>query len=159
MRHGQESFHKTRKFAEVALNILGRVRRASWLLWHELPFRNEGSYTCVKSQCAICTIPVKELWEGFNPKGFWKGTFVLFRGYIDESYDNAQKIFAMSCLIAKGSQWWRMERAWKLHLAAVNRELKKQRRSLISRYHASDCSTRRNEFKGWTYKERDNLVL
>lgn len=84
---------------------------------------------------------------------------MIFRGYIDESYDNAQKLFALLCLISTGKYWARMERSWKLHVAAVNRKLKQQGRPLISRYHASDCSSRRNEFDGWTYQERDDFVL
>jgi hypothetical protein len=84
---------------------------------------------------------------------------VVFRGYIDESYDNGQQLFALSCLIATAKHWLEMERLWKLHLAAKNKDLKKSGRPLISRYHASDCSGRRNEFKGWTHQERDAFVL
>jgi hypothetical protein len=51
-----------------------------------------------------------------------------------------------------------MERIWKLHLAAVNKKLKRLGRSPISRYHASDCSGRRGEFKSWTHEERDDFV-
>ncbi len=82
-----------------------------------------------------------------------------FRGYIDESYSPDQSLFALSCLTANGKDWSEMERAWKLHLAAVNKKLRKENRPLISRYHASDCSGRRGEFKGWTHTERDNFVL
>lgn len=83
---------------------------------------------------------------------------MLFRGYIDESYGPAQNIFALSCLLAKGSQWIDFERKWRLHLAVKNRELKKAGRPLISRYHASDCSGCRKEFKGWNRDERDAFV-
>ena len=83
----------------------------------------------------------------------------MFRGYIDESYDNKQKLFALSCLITNGKHWSEMERAWKLHLTAQNKKLKRAGRPLLSRYHASDCSGRRNEFKGWTRDERDVFVL
>lgn len=105
-------------------------------------------------------VPLRELWEGFNPLGVRDGVFVVYRGYIDESYDGAkQDIFALSCLIASGKGWFEMERAWKLHLAAVNKKLKKQGRPMISRYHAGACSGRRDEFKGWTHDERDQFVL
>lgn len=77
---------------------------------------------------------------------------------MDESYDNKQQLFALSCLIAAGSDWMAMDRAWKLHLAAKNRQLKKQGRPTISRYHASDCSGRKNEFRDWTLDERDDFV-
>jgi hypothetical protein len=52
-----------------------------------------------------------------------------------------------------------MERKWKLHLHAKNKELKKAGRRLISRYHASDCSGCHEEFEGWTRDERDAFVL
>ena len=68
-------------------------------------------------------------------------------------------MFALSCLLARGADWTEFERKWKLHLAAKNRELKKAGRPTISRYHASDCSGRRKEFKGWTHDERDAFVL
>lgn len=83
---------------------------------------------------------------------------MLFRGYIDESYGPDQNVFALSCLLARGSDWLDFERKWNLHLAAKNRELKKAGSPLISRYHASDCSGRRKEFEGWSRDERDAFV-
>ena len=35
VRHCNKPLHKIREFAEIALNILPGVRRASWLLWHD----------------------------------------------------------------------------------------------------------------------------
>jgi hypothetical protein len=104
-------------------------------------------------------VPVQKLWEGFNPLGFWKGAFVIFRGYIDESYGTDRNVFALSCLLAEGKGWHKFERKWKLHIAAKNRFLAKNKRRLISRYHASDCSGRREEFEGWTRDERDAFVI
>lgn len=105
------------------------------------------------------SIPANKLWAGFNPLGVRKGIFVLFRGYIDESYGPKQNVFAWSCLIARGKDWSEIERKWKLHLAAKNKELKKAGRPTISRYHASDCSGCRGEFATWTRDERDVFVL
>jgi hypothetical protein len=105
------------------------------------------------------TIPVRRLWEGFNPLGVNEGIFVLLRGYIDESYDKDQKIFALSCLLAPGKAWTEIERVWKLHLRAKNKELAKAGRPAISRYHASDCNGRRGEFKGWNEDERNEFVV
>ena len=45
-----------------------------------------------------------------------KGIFVVFNGYIDESFDNKQKFFALSCVTGTGKHWLEMERIWKLHL-------------------------------------------
>jgi hypothetical protein len=87
-----------------------------------------------------------------------EGISVIFRSYIDESFDKHQKIFAFSCLTLMGKDWREMERIWNLRLSSVNKKLKKQRRPKISRYHASDCSGRRKEFQGWSHDERDDFV-
>jgi hypothetical protein len=84
---------------------------------------------------------------------------VVLQGYIDESYDKDQKIFALSCLIAPVKAWTEMERIWKLHLRAKNKQLEKAGRPTIRRYHASDCNGRRGDFKGWTREERNEFVL
>jgi len=104
-------------------------------------------------------IPAADLWDGFNPLGMSKGIFVLFKGYIDESYDKKQKLFSLSCLVATGKKFSEMERIWKLHIAAKNKQLAKQSRKLISRYHASDCNSRHGDFEGWTEEERNEFVL
>jgi len=104
-------------------------------------------------------IPLRELWEGFNPLGVLRGTFVLLRGYIDESYRAKElKTFALSCLIATGSDWLKMERSWKLHLAVKNRQLKKEGRRLLSRYHATDCASMHGDYEGWTVPEQIEFV-
>lgn len=105
------------------------------------------------------TIPAKDLWAGFNPHGVEKGIFVLAKGYFDESFGPERNVFALSCVISTGKNWGEIERKWKLHLAAKNRELERAGRPLISRYHASDCSGRHGEFEGWTHDERDRFVL
>lgn len=103
-------------------------------------------------------VPLRELWEGFNPRGVREGIFVVFRGYIDESFDKKQNFFALACLLLMGKDWSELERIWRLRLNSINRKLKKKHRKTISRYHASDCNGRRNEFEGWTHDERDDFV-
>ena len=83
---------------------------------------------------------------------------MLFHGYMDESYDRHQKLFAFSCLIASRKDWAEMERAWKLHLAAKNKQLKKAGRQLLSRYHATDCSSMHGEYEGWDATEQIEFV-
>jgi len=83
---------------------------------------------------------------------------VIFKGYIDESYGSDKNIFALSCIVAAGKDWSEIERKWKLHLNAKNKSLAKQGRPLITRYHASDCSSRHGEYEGWTHDERDTFV-
>jgi hypothetical protein len=92
------------------------------------------------------------LWDGFNPGGFPKGTFVIFRGYIDESFN--RKLFTLSCLMSDPSGWMWFESAWKKVLRNKNKSLKSQGRRLISRYHAADCSSLKGEFEGWTVAEQ-----
>jgi len=106
-------------------------------------------------------VPLRQLWVGFNPMGVDKGIFVVstFQGYIDESHDGAANLFTLSCIVATGKEWQETARAWKLHLAAKNKQLKREGRPLISRYHASQCNGRRGEFDGWSDSERDAFVL
>ena len=85
-----------------------------------------------------------------------KKFIVVLTGYIDESY--SEKVFTLSCLMSTLSDWMWFERAWNKCLSATNRGLKAQGRPLISRYHASDCSTRHGEFEGWTTDEQKKLT-
>lgn len=83
---------------------------------------------------------------------------MVFEGFIDESYGARQNLFTLSCLLAKLKDWGEIERRWKLCIAAKNKQLKRNSRRPISRYHASDCSGCRNEFRGWSRDERDQFV-
>lgn len=84
---------------------------------------------------------------------------MFFNGYIDESYDGSNlNLFALSCIVATKKSWSEIERAWKLQLAAKNKQLKKEGRPIVHRYHASECSGCRGEFKGWSRDERDDFV-
>ncbi len=102
---------------------------------------------------------LREYWQGFTGGSFEEGIFVVFRGYIDESYDGQRKLFSLSCLVASGEDWERMESAWRFELDAVNEKLRREGRPEIWRYHAADCSSRRGEFEGWSHAERDCFVL
>jgi len=92
--------------------------------------------------------PLCELWEGLNPLGFDEGTFMVLRGYIDESEKDADH-FTLSCIISTGEQWNALETDWKGVLAAKNHELSDAGRKTITRYHATYCNSRWGEFKGW----------
>ncbi len=82
---------------------------------------------------------------------------MVFQGYIDESGD--AKIFTLSCLLSKPSEWMWFESAWKKCLRATNRSLKSKGRPIISRYHAADCSSRKGEFRDWTTEEQVALTM
>lgn len=109
--------------------------------------------------CDCPYIHLTELWAAFNPLGFSQGLFMLFRGYIDENYNDNQCIFALSAVTSYGKYWRQLERAWKLVLADTNRKRKKAGLPKISRYHAADCSSCHGEFEGWSHSERDAFVL
>ena len=77
---------------------------------------------------------------------------MIFRGYIDESY--SERVFTLSCLMSDPPNWWKIESAWKKRLRAKNTFLKSKGRAPLSRYHAADCSSRVNEFEGWSVEEQ-----
>jgi hypothetical protein len=77
---------------------------------------------------------------------------MMFKGYIDESYD--QKMFTLSCLMSDIKGWSELEASWNKCLLAKNKELRKAGRCELSRYHAADCSSRVGEFKGWSTEEQ-----
>ncbi len=80
------------------------------------------------------------------------------RGFIDESFHPDQGLFALSCVMARPSDWLEIVRKWKVHLEAKNKALRKAGRPQIMRYHATDCSGCKREFKGWSLDERDEFV-
>lgn len=106
--------------------------------------------------CESQEIPLSELWED-HPCGFDKGLFVVLKGYIDESVKDGQ-LFTLSGLISEGRIWSALRDDWKTCLRDKNHELQRAGRKQISRYHASDCSNRRKEFKGWSIGERDEFA-
>lgn len=95
-------------------------------------------------------------WDGLNPRGVREGVFLVYRGYIDESYD--AKTFVLSCSVGQGSRWERFERVWANVLQQTNLSLVSEGRSTVTRYHASDCSGFRSEFKGWDVEEQKALT-
>ena len=81
---------------------------------------------------------------------------MMFRGYIDESGDH--QFFTLSCLMAKADDWVLIEADWLKILADKNAELRKAGRQEISRFHTSDCSSRKGDFEGWSVPEQIELV-
>ncbi len=104
---------------------------------------------------------ISGLWDGLNPNDE-KGIFAIvygfeyLRGYIDES--GRDHLFTLACVFTEGAQWFFFELAWRKCLEEVNASLKQQGRREISRYHAADCSSRVNEFEGWTTDEQIKLM-
>ena len=77
---------------------------------------------------------------------------VVLRGFIDESIDGKEvipRVFNVSCLVANNSAWPYIEWDWVEVLDEKNKELEKQGRKRITRFHASDFSNSLGEFKGW----------
>jgi hypothetical protein len=105
-------------------------------------------------------VPVADLWLKHSNRRELQAVLV-FRGYIDESHDDdlVPKVFNLSCLIAYDNMWPWFEMAWVKVLEEKNAELKSQNRKQLSRYHAADCSSRKNEFEGWSTDEQIEFSL
>jgi hypothetical protein len=101
------------------------------------------------------SVKCNEMWERLNPLGFERGTFMVLWGHIDESYQkHGEGLFTLACIYTESSTWSWFELAWQNCLDKKNKELAAQGRRQITRYHASNCSCRYDEFKGWTTKEQ-----
>jgi hypothetical protein len=75
---------------------------------------------------------------------------------MDESYNS--KMFTLSILLSPPHEWMWIESRWKKVLRQKNKELRNAGRPEIPRYHATDCSNLKREFKGWTVDEQINFV-
>ncbi len=121
--------------------------------------RKQGSVVVCKSQYEP---PLMQLWDGFNPLGSKDGTFVVFRGYIDESYRDEKihphNVFTLACLVGIGSEWKWVAYDWKRCIQKWNKYLKKQNRKPLARYHASDCSNCLGDFENWSIEEQKTLT-
>lgn len=109
----------------------------------------------LKSQPIRQRVPLREILETLNPDGP-NGLFVLYRGYIDESYDN--EVFVLSSLMVEGGTCLYLGWEWDKCIERWNEKLFKQNRKTLSRYHAVDCSNLCNEFQGWSVAEQKALT-
>lgn len=77
-------------------------------------------------------------------------------GYIDESYSGEcpPRMFSLTCLLAKGSEWPWIEMAWQKCVEEKNASLKAEGRTTILRYHSVDINNFREDFSGWNGPER-----
>ena len=73
---------------------------------------------------------------------------MVLGGYIDDSGEG--DLFTLSCLVADSPAWVFLGFEWERCLAKKNASLSIAGRKPIRRYHATDCSNRRNDFEGWT---------
>jgi len=86
---------------------------------------------------------------------------MMLRGIIDESYDGKAKVprtFSLSCLVGDNGTWPFFEMDWLKVIDWKNAQLRTQARREITRYHASDCSSCKNEFADWTRDEQIELT-
>jgi Protein of unknown function (DUF3800) len=79
-------------------------------------------------------------------------------GYIDESINKDRRLFTLSAIIAERMDWMWFEVDWENCIERINRQLKKNGRAPISRYHASDFSNGKGEFSGWAKEELNDLA-
>jgi len=96
---------------------------------------------------------MREVWDCLNPLGFEAGVYTTYRTYIDESGDGKQ-VFTLSGLMAKGSNWQWIAIDWKEILEEKNKELAKQGRKTLRRFHAKDMNNFVEDFEGWLPDER-----
>jgi hypothetical protein len=82
----------------------------------------------------------------------------MFYGYIDESGDRATNLVTLSCLAGHWSNLYYFENDWARLLAKKNKELKREGRQQISRFHATYWSTKRREFEGWSDVEKIDFI-
>lgn len=102
-------------------------------------------------------VSLRELWSPLNPQRM-KGTFVLLKGYIDESISKDQRVFTLSALVGIGEQWDALSKDWTKMLVDTNVWLVAKGRKPINRYHATECNARHNEFEGWDFHEQIELT-
>lgn len=79
-------------------------------------------------------------------------------GYIDESISKDKRLFTFAAIIAERMDWMRFEVYWESCIEGFNRQMKKDGRTQISRYHASDFSNGKGEFEGRTKEELIGLA-
>jgi hypothetical protein len=79
-------------------------------------------------------------------------------GYIDESINKDMRLFTMSAIIAERMDWMWFEVDWENCIERINRLLKKDGRTPISRYHASECSNTVGDFNDWSQEEQRSLT-
>jgi hypothetical protein len=122
---------------------------------------------CAQSQSApenaigVCPQAL-ELMSELNPLKL-SGVFVMMKahilkGHIDESVNADQRLFTLAAVVSYGTDWTWFHVDWERCIEAVNRDLVKTGREPISRYHASDCSSRQGEFKDWGIEEQKDLT-
>lgn len=109
---------------------------------------------------AVSILPLMEQWEllgSLHPAGLG-GTFVLLKGYIDESVNKEMSLLTLCALVARGEEWKLLTEEWGAMLAYKNAGLTARNRKPISRYHASDCNALQGEFRGWNTEEQKALT-
>jgi Protein of unknown function (DUF3800) len=68
--------------------------------------------------------------------------------YADESYDSTT--FCVGGWLHDAERWKEVETKWNQRIEYERRQSIKKGQQPISRFHASDCSTRHGEYEGWT---------
>lgn len=82
----------------------------------------------------------------------------MFWGYIDESGDETTGLCTLSCLVGHWSNLFWFENDWQRILEKKNRQLNAEHRQTLSRFHATDWSTKRREFEGWSDEEKISFI-
>jgi hypothetical protein len=99
---------------------------------------------------------MEQLFDGIYPMNYKANLLTVMKGFLDESHH--KDVFTFCGLLAKGPTWGWFINDWLTCIDSKNRELEKAGRKQLSRYHASDCSNRYKEFKGWGVDEQINFT-
>ena len=67
--------------------------------------------------------------------------------YVDESYNN--RTFNLGGWLGEESEWNRLQSQWSKRL-----DLERRKHGSLDRYHASDCSSLRSDYQGWTVTDQ-----
>jgi hypothetical protein len=78
----------------------------------------------------------------------------VFWGYIDESGDDSTNLRTLACFAGHYSNLFWFQIDWNNILAKKNRQLLSDGRKPLSRFHATDWSTKNGEFEGWSDAEK-----
>ena len=93
------------------------------------------------------SVPFSKLIRMVYPSLEGRPAVALFRAYVDESTDNAEKFFVVGGFVGNVDVWAGLEDKW---LAALP--------SFVKYFHATDCFSGNEQFQGMEHKDREKLV-
>jgi Protein of unknown function (DUF3800) len=78
---------------------------------------------------------------------------IMLQGYIDESGTDESRLITLACFVGYDVQWKELKRRWIAVIDEKNAQLRKEGRTEITIFHATDWSTEKKEFRDWDPEE------